>query len=321
MSTATIRGTIPAPGRPPAGGVPRPGTPDPAGRAAAHDRHHAAATTATATRPAAAKPATPADAHFGDLLRAWRQTRHVSQLELSSVSGVSTRHLSFMETGRAKPSRDMVLRLADELEIPLKDQNTLLVAAGYAPLYQARPLDAPEMAAARRAIDVVLTGHLPFPALMQDSRSNIIQANASIGIFTDLVAPHLLEGGGNTARLTMHPEGLAPHMVNFGEARDRMLRALSRRVAASGDPELAALLAEVTTYPHPEPVPEPDLFGGVVVPFRFRRDGRVLSFFSTVASFGTPVDLTLADLALETFFPADEETSAALQEYVAKNAG
>jgi transcriptional regulator with XRE-family HTH domain len=270
--------------------------------------------------PSALTHAPDADAGFGDLLRAWRQTRHVSQLELSSVSGVSTRHLSFMETGRAKPSRDMVLRLAEELEIPLKDQNALLLAAGYAPVFQARPLDAPEMAAARRAIDVVLTGHLPFPALMHDSRSDIIQANASVGIFTDLVAGHLLEGGGNTARITMHPEGLAPHMVNFGEARERMLRALSRRVTASGDPVLAGLLAEVASYPHPAPRPEPDLFGGVVVPFRFRREGRVLSFFSTVASFGTAVDLTLADLSLETFFPADDETTAALHEYVAGRA-
>ena len=210
--------------------------------------------------PAQLKKQPPAAADFGTMLKAWRRTRHVSQLDLSSASGVSTRHLSFMETGRAKPSRDMVLRLADELEVPLRDRNKLLVAAGYAPEFKARALGSPEMASVRRAIDVVLTGHLPYPALMHDQRSNIIEANKSVGIFTDLVAPHLLEGGGNTVRLTLHPEGLAPHLVNHGEARDRMLRALSRRAAASGDPELTALLRECVAYPHPDPEPEPDLY-------------------------------------------------------------
>jgi transcriptional regulator with XRE-family HTH domain len=281
----------------------------------------AAPRTAIASAPSPAQlkkqpPATVAD--FGGMLRAWRRTRNVSQLDLSSASGVSTRHLSFMETGRAKPSRDMVLRLSDELEIPLRDRNKLLVAAGYAPEFKARPLASPEMAAARQAIDVVLTGHLPYPALMHDQRSNIIEANKTVGIFTDLVAPHLLAGGGNTVRITLHPEGLAPHLVNHGEARDRMLRALSRRAAASGDQELTALLKECVAYPHPEPEPEEDRFAGIVVPFRFRRDGRVLSFFSCTAVFGSAADLTLADLVLETFFPADEETGEALREYAAR---
>ena len=264
--------------------------------------------------------ATIAAPEFGNLLRAWRQTRRVSQLELSSASGVSTRHLSFIETGRAKPSREMVLRLADELEVPLRDQNKLLVAAGYAPAFKARPMASPEMATARRAIDVILKGHMPYPALMHDSRSNIIEANAAMGIFTDLVAPHLLEGGGNTVRIAMHPEGLAPHLVNHGETRDRVLRALNRRAAASGDRELAELVRECAVYPHPEDEePEPDEYAGVVIPIRLRRDGRILSFFSTVATFGMPVDLMLADLSLETFFPADDETAKVLHEYVARS--
>ncbi|WP_344669505.1 helix-turn-helix domain-containing protein [Catenulispora yoronensis] len=252
------------------------------------------------------------------MLKAWRRTRNISQLDLSSASGVSTRHLSFMETGRAKPSRDMVLRLADELQIPLRDRNKLLVAAGYAPEFKARPLASPEMAAARRAIDVVLTGHLPYPALMHDQHNNIIEANRTVGIFTDMVSPRLLADGGNTLRITLHPEGLAPHLINHGEARDRLLRALSRRAAASGDAELTELLKECLAYPHPEPDPEPDIYAGVVVPFRFRREGRNLSFFSTTAVFGSAIDLTLADLTLETFFPADEETAEALREYVAR---
>lgn len=281
--------------------------------------------TATIAAPATAAKAAPASggtaaasADFGTMLKAWRRTRNVSQLDLSSASGVSTRHLSFMETGRAKPSRDMVLRLADELEIPMRDRNKLLVAAGYAPEFKARPLASPEMAAARRAIDVVLTGHLPYPALMLDQHNNIIEANKTVGIFTDMVSPELLAGGGNTLRITLHPQGLAPHLVNHGEARDRLLRALSRRAAASGDAELTKLLKECVAYPHPEPDPEPDIYAGVVVPFRFRRDGRVLSFFSTTAVFGSAVDLTLAELTLETFFPADEQTAEVLREYAAR---
>jgi transcriptional regulator with XRE-family HTH domain len=252
---------------------------------------------------------------FGGLLREWRQTRHVSQLELSSVSGVSTRHLSFIETGRAKPSRDMVLRLAQELDVPLREQNTLLVAAGYAPEYTERALDAPEMTPVRTAIDLVLEGHQPYPAFVLDSRCNILRANQAAQIFTEGVADHLLRGGGNSIRLALHPDGLASRLVNHAEVREHLLHPLRRRAAAGGDPRVAKLVREFEAYPYPEDeqmLPH-DSFGGVVVPIRLRREDRVLSFFSTIATFGTAVDLTVAELSLESFFPADAETTEILR--------
>jgi transcriptional regulator with XRE-family HTH domain len=269
----------------------------------------------TATMTTTPRPSAPANP-FGGLLREWRQTRHVSQLELSSVSGVSTRHLSFIETGRAKPSRDMVLRLAQELEVPLREQNTLLTAAGYAPEYTERALDDPEMAPVRKAIELVLDGHLPYPAFVLDSRSNILRANKAAGIFTEGVADHLLRGGGNAVRLALHPDGLAPRLVNHAEVREHLLHAFRRRAAAGGDPRLAKLLKEFEAYPHPgrDESASRESYGDVVTPIRLEREGRVLSFFSTIATFGTAVDLTVAELSLESFFPADGETAEILRE-------
>lgn len=263
--------------------------------------------TATASR--APKPAAPAASQFGGLLKAWRQTRRVSQLELSSVSGVSTRHLSFIETGRARPSRDMVLRLAHELDVPLREQNALLVAAGFAPEYAERTLDAPEMAPVRRAIEVVLTGHMPYPAVVVDGRSDVVSANPAMATLVAAVAPEAASPTLNVIRLVLHPKGLAPRLLNHAEVREHLLQPLRRRAAAGGDPRVGELLAECEAYPYPDGDPAADHYGGVVVPVRLRQEDRVLSFFSTIATFGTAVDLTVAELSLETFFPADEETA------------
>lgn len=263
-----------------------------------------------------AKPGTPAASQFGGLLKTWRQTRRVSQLELSSVSGVSTRHLSFIETGRARPSRDMVLRLAHELDVPLREQNALLVAAGFAPEYAERTLEAPEMAPVRRAIELVLDGHMPYPAVVVDTRSDVVRANPAMAVFVEDVAEELTSPTVNVVRLALHPKGLAPRLVNHAEVREHLLQPLRRRAAAGGDPRVAELLAECEAYPCRDEGPEADHYGGVVVPVRLRRGDRVLSFFSTVATFGTAVDLTVAELSLETFFPADDETAAAMKALV-----
>ena len=271
---------------------------------------------------------------FGGLLRTWRQTRRISQLELSSVSGVSSRHLSFIETGRSRPSRGMVLRLAEELGVPLRERNTLLQAAGYAPEYGETSLDAPEMAMVTEALDTVLGGHLPYPALVFDSRWALVRGNAATGIFTDGLPAHLTGPGANTMRITLHPEGLAPRLLDHATIRSRMLRRIRRQAAATGDPEIVALAEECAAYPHPgEPAAldgqaglagSPGPTGGrpvdpdIVMPFRLRcaaeegageAEDRVLSMFSAIATFGTATDLTVAELSIETFFPADASTA------------
>jgi transcriptional regulator with XRE-family HTH domain len=264
----------------------------------------------TVIRPAAARPRAP----IGGLLRSWRQTRRVSQLELSSVSGVSSRHLSFIETGRAKPSREMVLRLAVELDVPLRERNALLQAAGFAPEYSERPLDAPEMAPVSDAIDTVLRGHLPYPALVLDGRWNLVRANHAIDVFTAGLPPHLTGPTANTMRITLHPDGLAPDLLDHALVRQRFLRRVRRQAAATGDPVLAALADECEAYPHPgdadDAAAPPD--ADIVMPFRLRRGGRILNMFSTISTFGTATDLTVAELSIETFFPADAETASCL---------
>jgi transcriptional regulator with XRE-family HTH domain len=247
---------------------------------------------------------------FGGLLRGWRQQRRVSQLELSSVSGVSSRHLSFIETGRSRPSREMVIRLAQELDVPLRERNTLLQAAGYAPAYGETPLDAPEMAAVTDAIDTILRGHLPYPALAFDSHWNIVRSNDAIGVFTDGLPAELTAGGGNCVRISLHPRGLAPHLLDHTMVRSRLLNRMRRQAAVIGDAELAALADECASYPHPDDPVAPPPALDIVMPFRLRRGLKVLSLFSAVATFGTATDLTVAELAIETFFPADAETAA-----------
>lgn len=250
----------------------------------------------------------------GELLRFWRERRRLSQLALALDAEISTRHLSFVETGRATPSREMVLRLAEQLDVPLRERNTLLLAAGYAPVYPEATLDAPELAAVRTAIRQVLAGHEPYPAIVVDRDWNLVDANASVSLFTEGLPPELLTPPVNVLRASLHPAGLAPRIVNLGEWRAHLLGRLRRQIAITADADLAALYQELRAYPCDRPEPEIELPGpsDVVVPLRVRHAAGELAFFSIVASFGTPLDITVSELAIESFFPANPETAATL---------
>ena len=253
--------------------------------------------------------------NVGGLLREWRLRRHVSQLALATRSAVSARHLSFIETGRARPSREMVLHLAERLEIPLRERNMLLLAAGYAPAYGERPLDGDELAPVRDALERFLAAHEPYPALVLDRHANLVLANGALGHLVDGVAPKLLEPPANALRATLHPDGMAPRILNFDEWSGHLIHRLRRQVALTGDPQLEALLAELRSYPNvrDEP-PAADTLPAaeIVLPLVLRRGAERLSFFSTVTTFGTPADVTLSELSVEAFYPADAETAAAL---------
>jgi transcriptional regulator with XRE-family HTH domain len=251
----------------------------------------------------------------GELLRQWRERRRISQLDLSIQADISTRHLSFVETGRSSPSRDMVLHLADNLDVPLRERNHLLLAAGYAPVFGESALDSPQMAAVRQAVRLVLKAHEPYPAVVVDRKWNLVDANATIALLTAGAAPELLVPPVNVLRLSLHPQGVAPRIVNLGEWRAHLLGRLRREVAVTADPDLSALLDELREYPCDDTagdveVPGP---GEVVVPLRIRTEAGQLSFFGTVATFGTPLDVTVAELSIESFFPADPETATALR--------
>jgi transcriptional regulator with XRE-family HTH domain len=248
----------------------------------------------------------------GPLLRDWRRRRRLSQLDLALEAGISTRHLSFVETGRSKPSREMVLHLAEELEVPLRERNRLLLAAGYAPVFGERGLDAPEMEPVREALDVVLRGHEPFPAAAVDRGWNLVAANSGVALMLEGVEPELLEPPANVLRISLHPGGVAPRIANLGQWRSHLLERLARQVALTGDDELAALLEELRGYPAPEGEPEPGA-SDIAVPLRLRHDGGELAFISTVTTFGTAVDITVAELAIESFFPADPATAAVIR--------
>jgi transcriptional regulator with XRE-family HTH domain len=247
----------------------------------------------------------------GAILRDWRQRRRLSQLDLALEAGISTRHLSFVETGRSKPSPDMVLHLAEQLEVPLRDRNALLLAAGYAPQYQARSLDEPEMAHIRDALGRVLEGHEPFPAIAVDRYWNMVASNAVLGVLLDGVADELLAPPANALRIALHPKGLPPRVLNFAAWRNHLLEGLERALASTGDPQLSELQAEMLSYPGP-PAPEQAAPGADVM-FGLKLaapgDGRELSFFSTITTFGTPLDITVSEIAIEAFFPADDETA------------
>lgn len=253
--------------------------------------------------------------HAGALLRDWRARRNVSQLQLAHRSAVSARHLSFIETGRARPSREMVLHLAERLELPLRERNRLLLAAGYAPAYGERPLDDEELAPVREAIERFLRAHEPYPAIVLDRQWNLVLANDAIAPLLEGVAPHLLEPPANALRATLHPDGMAPRIVNFREWSGHLVHRLRGELAATGDEQLAALLDEILTYPGVtgDPLPAGDVAAAeIVLPLQLRtREGR-LSFFSTVTTFGTAADVTLSELTVEAFYPADPETAAAL---------
>jgi transcriptional regulator with XRE-family HTH domain len=255
-----------------------------------------------------------ASPRLGDLLKMWRSRRRVSQLDLAAAAGVSPRHLSFLETGRSRPSREMVLHLAEHLDVPLRERNALLTAAGFAPLYRESPLDAPELASVRLAIEVILANHEPRPAFVIDGAWNLLDANSGVAGFLGLISPELLEPPMNVMRASLHPRGLSRFIVNFDEYAAHVIERLRRQLAATSDPGLAALLDEVSGYPEVEraiggtaALPPP----AAVLPMHFRlEDGTELRFFSTMTVFGSPLDVTIAELAIESFFPADEATSA-----------
>jgi transcriptional regulator with XRE-family HTH domain len=249
----------------------------------------------------------------GTQLRAWRQRRHLSQLDLSVDAEVSTRHLSFVETGRAMPSREMVLRLANRLEVPLRERNRLLTAAGYAPMYAERPLSDPALQAARDAVELVLKGHEPYPALAIDRHWNLVSYNRAVPALLEGVAPELLQPPLNVLRLSLHPGGLAPRIVNLGQWRAHLLARLRQQVAVSADASLAVLADELRAYPAPNESHADPSETAVVVPLQLATKAGTLSFISTTTVFGTPVDITLSELALETFFPADAATAALLR--------
>jgi len=261
-----------------------------------------------------ASPARP----VGDLFREWRQRRRVSQLHLALKADISARHLSFLETGRSTPSRGMVLHLAAQLEVPLRERNVLLLAAGYAPAFQERPLQDPALSGARRAVELVLAGHEPYPALAVDRHWALVASNRAVARLLTDVAPALLQPPVNVLRLSLHPEGLAPRIANLHEWRAHLLARLRRQVDVTADPVLAQLLRELSDYPV-SGVPEPetpasgDGYEGVIVPLRFVTGAGTLALISTTTVFGTPVDITLSELALETFFPADAATAAILR--------
>lgn len=255
----------------------------------------------------------------GDLLREWRQRRRLSQLDLASEAEISTRHLSFLETGRSQPSRDMVLHLAEQLDVPLRDRNVLLQAAGYAAVFPERPLGDPALKAARQAIDQVLAGHEPNPALAVDRHWTLIASNAATRRLLAGTDPALLRPPVNVLRLSLHPQGLAPRTANLGEWREHLLARLRRQIDISGDPVLVRLLRELRDYPGSDG-PGSDGSDGVdrdatavAVPFRLITEAGVLAFFSTTTVFGTPVDITLSELAVEAFFPADQQTAETLR--------
>jgi transcriptional regulator with XRE-family HTH domain len=254
----------------------------------------------------------------GTMLREWRLRRRLSQLELALEAGISSRHLSFVETGRSRPSADMVLHLAEELDVPLRDRNTLLLAAGFAPRFGQSALDAPELGPVRDAIDQVLRGHEPYPALVVDRHWGLVAGNRALGVLVGDIAEHLREPPVNVLRLSLHPEGLAPRIVNLHEWRKHLLERLARDAVATADPALKALHQELESYPAGDPGPALDpAFGDIAVPLRIRHDGGELAFISTKTVFGTAVDVTVAELSIESFFPADSQTAETMRRLVA----
>ena len=253
----------------------------------------------------------------GDLLRAWRQRRRMSQLELAAEAEISSKHLSFLETGRSQPSREMLLHLAEQLAVPLRDRNVLLVAAGYAPVFAERPLDDPALQAARKAVGLVLAGHEPYPALAIDRHWTMVAANQAVAPLLAGVDPALLQPPVNVLRLSLHPAGLAPRIANLPAWRAHLLARLRQQLELTADSILAELLGELSAYPAPPGArshpPAEREHAGVVVPFQLRTPDGVLAFFSTTTIFGTPLDITLSELALELFFPANAATAEAMR--------
>jgi transcriptional regulator with XRE-family HTH domain len=255
---------------------------------------------------------------IGPVLREWRERRRLTQLELALDAGISTRHLSFVETGRSKPGRSMLIRILEQLEVPFREQNRLLLASGHAPAFPERSLADPELLPVREALDQILAGHEPYPAVVVDRAWNFVAANSAMrGLIGQVtIDPALLEPPVNTLRLSFHPRGLAPLIVNLDRWRTHFCQRLERQVAVTGDPDLAALLEEIAGYPIPadEPGPARDSEAREMLgPVRFRAPGGgELSFFGMFATFDTPFEVTTSELAMELLFPADQATAEAL---------
>lgn len=250
----------------------------------------------------------------GGLIREWRRRRRLSQLALAGDAEISQRHLSFLESGRARPSREMLLHLCDQLDIPLRERNLLLVAAGFAPHYPQRAWDDPAMEGARAVVRRVLEAHEPFPALAFDRHWMMLDANRAVAPLLDGVAPALLRPPVNLMRLALHPDGIAPRVANLAEWRAHILERLRRQAEQTADTMLVALLSELRSYLGGAPLRVDHAAGSVAVPLRLRVGGAELAFLSTTTVFGTPVDVTLSELAIEAFLPADEATAAALRQ-------
>jgi transcriptional regulator with XRE-family HTH domain len=256
----------------------------------------------------------------GQLLREWRQRRRCSQLHLACDAEISTRHLSFLETGRSVPSREMILRLAETMQIPFRERNLLLLAAGYAPAFSERKLGDPELEAARKAIDLVLKSQEPYPALAVDRHWNLTAANGCVAPLLKGADPKLLASPVNVLRLSLHPEGLAPNILNLQEWRGHLLERLRHQIEVTCDPVLADLMRELSQYARPARArmrtsaanPQRRSGGSIVVPLELRIDDVTLSMFSTTTVFGTAMDVTLSEIAVESFFPADAATADAL---------
>jgi transcriptional regulator with XRE-family HTH domain len=257
---------------------------------------------------------TSAAARVGALLRDWRQRRRLSQLDLALEAGVSARHLSFVETGRARPSAAMVLNLADQLDVPLRERNRLLLAAGHAPVFEQHSLDDPEMAPVRDALALILAGHEPYPALVVDGAWEMLAANRAVALLTEGVAPELLEPPLNVLRVSLHPGGVAPRIANLGAWRAHVFERLERQIAVSGDAALETLLAELRAYPGPDAPAKAS--HDIAVPLRLASPEGELAFISTVSTFGTAVEITASELSIESFFPADQRTGAVVRTYV-----
>ncbi|MEU4097809.1 helix-turn-helix transcriptional regulator [Streptomyces sp. NPDC026673] len=282
-------------------------------------------------------------AGVGTLLRGWRERRRISQLELALRADSSARHISFIETGRSRPSQAMVLRLAEHLDVPVRERNALLIAAGYAPAYPETPLRDPAMHPLRDSLDRLLTAYEPFPALILDGMYDVVAANRGVGVLLEGVAPHLLRPPLNAMRVTLHPEGMAPRIRNVRQWRDHLLERIERQITMSGHEPLRALYEELTAYPVPAgrdedasasasasasgsaaSAADADANAEVfpfALPMRIEHGGRVLSFISTATTFNTPMDVTVSELAIEAFLPADPETAAALQSLTPRAAG
>jgi transcriptional regulator with XRE-family HTH domain len=265
-------------------------------------------TSATTAQPHAGE-----QAPVGQLLRGWRERRRLTQLELALRAEVSARHLSFVETGRSRPTSEMILRLARHLDVPLRERNVLLLCGGYAPAFPASQLDDLPMRAVHEAIEHVLHGHEPYPALVVDARWELVAANRAVALLTRGAAAELLEPPVNVLRLSLHPQGLAPRIGNLAEWRAHLLDRLKQEIEATAAPALIALHDELAAYPCPAPASGPAA-RAVGVPLRLRTGDTVLSLFSTTTVFGTPRDVTLSELAIEAFYPADAPTAAFLRD-------